>query len=204
MYIPSNFKNEDIEEVQNFLSKNSFGTLISQTEGKIIATHIPMLLQTNDNGDKVLVGHIAKSNPQSKSFNLQDEVLAIFNGPHSYISSSWYEKKDVPTWNYIAVHIYGKARITEGNELLQSLSSMMDKYEANSDSPVSIQSMSQKTLNQVRGIVGFNIIIDDIQAAYKLSQNRGEPDYSNTIRALNTLGDYNSSKIAEEMNKRRS
>ncbi|EDO25589.1 predicted protein, partial [Nematostella vectensis] len=172
MFIPDNYKNENIEEVMHFLNENSFGILISQADGKIAGTHIPMQLDTDENGESVLVGHIAKANPQSKYLKSEEEILAIFNGPHSYISSSWYQKEDAPTWNYIAVHVYGKVKIIEGDELLESLKKLVDKYEKNSENPMSVEKMSSTTLKQVNGIVGFSIKINEIQAAYKLSQNR--------------------------------
>lgn len=203
MFIPNFYKNENIEEVKNFLNENSFGILISQVDGKISGTHIPMELDTDENGENVLVGHIAKANPQSKYLKNEEEILAIFNGPHSYISSSWYQKESVPTWNYIAVHVYGKVRIIEGEELLESLKKMVDKYEQNSENPVSVKRMSSRTLKQINGIVGFSIKINEIQAAYKLSQNREDTDYHNITSELEKVGDSNSIGIAEEMKKTR-
>jgi transcriptional regulator len=201
MFIPKLHKNENIEEVKNFLKGNSFGILISQDDGKISGTHIPMELDTDENGEDVLVGHIAKANPQSKNLKNEQEILAIFNGPHSYISSSWYQKENVPTWNYVAVHVYGKVKIIEGEELLESLKNLVDKYEQKSENPVSVEKMSSRTLKQVNGIVGFSIKINEIQAAYKLSQNREETDYHNITSELEKVGDSNSIGIAEEMKK---
>lgn len=201
MFIPNLHKNENIEEVKSFLNENSFGILISQIGGKISGTHIPMELDIDENGEDVLVGHIAKANPQSKNLKNGEEILAIFNGPHSYISSSWYQKENVPTWNYVAVHVYGKVKIIEGEELLESLKKLVDKYEQNSENPVSVEKMSSRTLKQVNGIVGFSIKINEIQAAYKLSQNREETDYHNITSELEKAGDSNSMGIAEEMKK---
>lgn len=201
MYVPHHFKNENIEEVKGFLNENGFGILISQVDGRISGTHIPMELNTDENGKNVLVGHIAKANPQSKYLKNGAEILAIFNGPHSYISSSWYQKENVPTWNYIAVHVYGKVRIIDGEELLDSLKKLVDKYEKNSENPVSVEKMSSRTLKQVNEIVGFSIQINDIQAAYKLSQNRVEADYHNIIGELEKSKDSNSICIAKEMKK---
>ena len=201
MFIPNYYKNENIEEVKSFLKKNSFGILISQDSGKISGTHIPMELDTDENGEDVLVGHISKANPQSKYLKNEEEILAIFNGPNSYISSSWYQKENVPTWNYIAVHVYGKIKIIEGEELLDSLKKLVNKYEQNSKNPVSVEKMSSRTLRQINEIVGFSIKINEIQAAYKLSQNREETDYHNIISELEKAGNSNSIKIAEEMKK---
>ncbi len=199
MYIPNYFKNENIEEVKQFLVENSFGILISQVNGKISGTHIPMELDIDKDGNDILVGHISKDNPQAENLIHNDEILAIFNGLHSYISSSWYQKENVPTWNYIAVHIYGKVQLIEGEELLNSLKKLVDKYEKKSKNPVSVEKMSSKTLNQINGIIGFSIKINEIQAAYKLSQNRDKIDYNNIISELEK--NENSINIAQEMKK---
>lgn len=201
MFIPNYYKNEDIDAVKEFLHENSFGILISQADGKISGTHIPMELDTDENGDAVLVGHIAKANPQSKNLTDKEEILAIFNGPHSYISSSWYEKENVPTWNYIAVHIYGKVKIIEGEALLESLKKLVDKYEKNSENPVSVEKMSSRTLRQINGIVGFSIKINEIQAAYKLSQNRTATDHHNITEKLEKSDNSNAISIAKAMKK---
>ena len=203
MFIPHYFKNENIEEVKDFLKEISFGILLSQEDGKISGTHIPMELEIDENGEDVLVGHIAKANPQSKNLKDGQEILAIFNGPNSYISSSWYQHENVPTWNYIAVHVYGKVRIIEGEELLESLKRLVNKHEQHSEHPVSVEKMSTGTLKQMNEIVGFSIKINEIQAAYKLSQNRADQDFRNITHELEKLGDSNSKAIAEEMKKLR-
>ena len=203
MYIPNYFKNENLEEVKNFLIANSFGILINHTHGILTGTHIPMELDTDENGDDVLVGHISKANPQWENFEDNQDILAIFNGPHSYVSSSWYEKENVPTWNYIAVHIYGKIKIIEGDELLDSLKKLLIKYEADSENPVTMEKMSAENLRQINGIVGFSIKINEIQAAYKLSQNRNDTDYHNIIDKLDKRDDTKTKEVAKEMKRRR-
>ena len=203
MYIPNYFKNENIEEVKGFLIENSFGILINQHSGKLTGTHIPMLLDTDENGADILTGHLSKANPQWQNFNDNEEVLAIFNGPHSYVSSSWYEAEQVPTWNYIAVHIYGIIKLMEGKELFDSLKKLVDKYERNSENPVAVERMSDKTLKQINGIVGFRISVHEVQAAYKLSQNREDMDYHNIVDQLENSNDSKSVAVAKEMKGRR-
>ena len=197
MYIPNEFKNENIEVVQQFLKENSFGILINQTKGKLTGTHIPMLLEKDELGKDVLTGHISKLNPQWKNFNSGEEVLAIFNGHHGYVSSYWYEKENVPTWNYIAVHVYGNIKIVEGKELHQILKRLVDKYEVNSENPVKVENMAPHLLKYMDDIVGCSIQITAVQAAYKLSQNRTEKDY---LQIIHKLEDQNSD-VADEMKK---
>jgi transcriptional regulator len=202
MYIPHYFKNENIEDVLDFIEKNSFGILISQSNSKFLATHIPFELDKNKNGQPVLYAHISKANSQWKNFVHDSEILAIFNGPHCYISPSWYDHENVPTWNYIAVHIYGKLKIIEGERLITALGKLVDKYEKQMKNPVSVTTMSKEFLvKEIKGIVGFEIEITEIQAAYKLSQNRDMKNQSNIVTELRKSNDNNSHLIAVEMEK---
>ena len=198
MYIPHKYKNGNLAEVKDFLTKNSFGILVNQVDGKPWATHIPMELETTDDGKDVLVSHIAKANPQWKHFAENDNVLCIFNGPHCYISSSWYKEEEVPTWNYIAVHVYGKIKILTEEEVMVSMHKLVDKYELNSKKPISLHNLSEKTLRQVKGVVGFQITIESIQAAYKLSQGR-EHDHERIIKELENTNNPNARDIANRM-----
>lgn len=174
--------------------------MVSQVNGKPWATHIPLELDMNKEGKEVLVGHVSRGNKQWKDFDKNEEVMAIFNGPHTYISSSWYDHENVPTWNYIAVHVYGTIRIIEGDELLGSLKKLVDKYEAHSSNPVTVEGMSKRFLeSELRGIIGFEIVITDIQAAYKLSQNRDTNNKQNIVAELEQRGDHDSIQIAGHM-----
>lgn len=183
MYTPRHYRNTDLQEVKSFISQNSFGILVNFFEDRPWGTHIPLELQQDTDGRDVLVGHVAKANPQWKHFDPTAQVLCIFNGPHSYVSSSWYHDEEVPTWNYIAVHVYGRIQLLGEDEVLASLHDLVNKYEKNSQKPINLNELSPDTMAQIRGIVGFKIVIDDIQATYKLSQGR-EKDHPSIISAL--------------------
>ena len=197
MYTPPHYQNSDIAEIKDFLVQNSFGILINIVDNKPWGTHIPLELETDEKGQYILVGHIAKANPQWKSFDEEAEVLCIFNGPHAYVSSSWYKEEEVPTWNYIAVHVYGKLKVLSEAETMQSMHRLVEKYERDSKNPISLKDMSPKTLRQVKGVVGFQIQITDIQATYKLSQTRVE-DHPKIISELGER-DAGSRAIAQKM-----
>ena len=199
MYIPDLYKNKNQQEITQFLLENSFGILVNRTNGKLWATHIPLELEQTNDGKSILFGHISKENPQWESFESDANVLAIFSGPHSYVSSSWYEKENVPTWNYIAVHVYGKIKIIEGEAVITSLKKLTDKYEAHSENPVRIENLSEKTMRQASGIVEFEIEIDTIEAVKKMSQNRNEKDYHNVISELEKTENANSKEVAAIM-----
>ena len=201
MYIPDIYKNENQEEINKFIKENSFGILINQTNGKLWATHIPLELDTNKNGGSILFGHLSKENPQWEGFIENNEVLAVFSGPHSYISSSWYDHENVPTWNYIAVHVYGTIKIIDAEAAIEVLKKQVDKYEQKSKNPVRIEDFSKKTMMQSSGIVAFEIEITQIQATRKMSQNRDEKNYQNIISELEKANTNDSIAIANEMKK---
>jgi transcriptional regulator len=197
MYVPKKFENKDVARVRQFISENGFAIVISQSEKKMSATHVPLVL--SEDGNK-LHGHLSRANPQWKTFADNEEVLVIFNGPHAYISSSWYNHENVPTWNYIAVHVYGKIRVIEGDELRLSLKQLVDKYERYSKTPVSIEKMSPDYLNkQINGVVGFEVAIAHMEAAYKLSQNRDKINHEAIMNELNERNHADDRKIANEM-----
>ena len=200
MYIPKIYQNDNIEEVRDFLQANSFGILVNQTDGQLWATHIPLELGKNAQGNDVLSGHISKANPQWKNFGDGHKVLAIFPGAHTYVSSSWYDHENVPTWNYIAVHVYGTIRVIAGDELVEALKKLVDKYEAGSKKPVLVENMSENFLKrEMRGIVGFEIEVSSIHSAYKLSQNRDPHNHQNIVAELEKKGSPNDLAIAEQM-----
>lgn len=201
MYIPELYKNENQEEIRQFIHENGFALLINQVNGKPWATHIPLVLETNSQGKEILVGHLSIENPQAKSLVNDAEFLAVFNGPHAYISSSWYDHENVPTWNYIAVHVYGKIKVLDYNQTVLSLKKLVDKYEAKSENPIRVEDLSEKTMRQARGIIAFEMEITSIEAKKKLSQNRDAKNYENIISELEKQNDNQSISIAEAMKK---
>lgn len=204
MYIPKFFSVSNTEEIWDFVQENSFATIVTTEQGKPIATHLPVQL-IKEGDTYLLTGHMAIGNPQWRTFEACEDVLVMFQGPHAYISSSWYEKENVPTWNYQAVHMYGPARILDGEELERDLTMLLQKYEMHRNKPVLWEKLSPQLLNnQVKGIIGFKITVKDIQAAYKLSQNRTDEDYQNIIVNLYRENDHNAEQMAQVMEKSRS
>ncbi|MEC1751701.1 FMN-binding negative transcriptional regulator [Bacillus mojavensis] len=202
MYIPKYYRVTNVDDIWDFVQNNSFGTIVTTAQGKPIATHLP--LQLMKEGDTYYItGHIAYGNPQWRTFEACEDVLVMFQGPHAYISSSWYEKENVPTWNYQAVHVYGTASILNEEELKHDLTMLLQKYEKHRKNPVLWDKLSPQLLeSQLKGIVGFKMKVGEIQASYKLSQNRNEEDYMNIIDQLRNEGDSNSKQMAELMEKR--
>jgi len=202
MYIPRYFKVTNVDEVWEFVQENSFGTMVTTKQGKPIATHLP--LQLVKEGDTYYItGHVAYGNPQWRTFETCEDVLVMFQGPHAYISSSWYKQENVPTWNYQAVHVYGTASILNEEELKQDLTKLLQKYEKHRKNPILWDKLSPEVLEkQLKGIVGFKIKVQEIQAANKLSQNRNEDDYQNIVNKLYEEKDLNSQQMAQLMERK--
>lgn len=203
MYIPKHFKQEDKEAIAQLVHEFGFATLISAKDGQPFATHIPLELEVNGE-EWTLNGHMARANPQWKSFETNPDVLAVFMGPHSYVSPSWYNHRNVPTWNYMAAHLSGKLRLLSDSELEQSLRKLMARYEnAYAEKPQNFDEIPAKTLEiDLRGVIGFEIKVEKIEASFKLSQNRDGDSYANVIEQLKKLKAYDAERIAQEMERR--
>ena len=194
MYIPSHFQIQDEDVIYDIIENNSFATLFSQHNGNPFATHLPL---TFDKNKEYLYGHFARPNPQWNDIENQD-VLAIFHGPHCYISPSWYETNiAVPTWNYVAVHVYGRVKIVDNEqELMNSLRDMVLKYEEPNSSYKLDQVDSKYLESMTKGIVGFKIKINKIEGKAKLSQNHPVERQKLIIQRLEQITNEDSQKIA--------
>ena len=198
MYIPSFNSFTDGQEIVAFMQRYSFATIVTQVDGLPFATHLPFLIKEADN-KIILQAHFAKANPQWKKIE-GNTSLIIFTEPHAYISPSNYEKvENVPTWNYIAVHAYGKARILEGVEQKTELL----RHTINAFESAYLQQWEelpeQYRLKMMNGIVAFEIEVADLQAKRKLSQNRSEIERENIIQTLGQSTDTNEREIATYM-----
>ncbi len=199
MFVTPYFKPQSVEQVEDFLKKNTFAALVSMVEGKLWATHIPMMLGKNQAGEQVLWAHVSKGNPQWKEIAEQKEVMAIFQGPHTFVTSDWYDHQNVSTWNYVAVHVYGKARLLDGDDLRSTVRHLVEHYES-PHSKGHINNLDEKYLNQqFRGIMGIELKVERIEAAFKMSQNRDESNYENIIEKLEERNENDDKKVAEFM-----
>jgi transcriptional regulator len=198
MYIPSFNKFEDLQQVVGFMQRYSFATIVTVKDGIPTATHLPFIIKQH--GDKiVLSSHFAKANPQSSDIN-NTSALVIFTEPHAYISPKNYEKEaNVPTWNYLAVHAYGKCALLEGEEkkgalLKEMIACFEQDYQQQWDGlPAEYKS------RMMNGIVAFEMVVDDLQAKRKLSQNRTNKERENIIQDLSQAKDSNEKDIADYM-----
>jgi transcriptional regulator len=196
MYIPSHFQIEDEKIHFDIIGKYSFATLFSHHHGVPFATHLPLIM---DKDNKCLYGHFARPNPQWQDIKDQN-VLAIFQGPHCYISPSWYETNTaVPTWNYVSVHVYGQVEFIDAEELMNSLHDMVLKYEEPNSSYKLDQVDSSFIEGMTKGVVGFKIKIDKIEGKAKLSQNHPINRQELVIQRLEQSPSEDDRKIASLM-----
>lgn len=201
MYIPSYYKEDDFEKLLAFITHHSFATLINNTENLPIATHLPFVISNNGSTLK-LSTHMSRANEQWKYFQADKEVLVIFQGPHSYISPSNYEKQvNVPTWNYIAVHAYGVPEIIDNKEsVLREMEKLIDTYEK--EYKKQWESLPKQYIDEMlKGIVAFEINVTKLQGKFKLSQNKTETEKKNIINSLSLSKDATTKELAEEMKK---
>lgn len=202
MYIPKLYREEDRVKILEFLRQNEFAILVTHDGGKPAASHL--LMDVAENGEKLFViGHMSRANPQWRTFEKNEEVLVIFQGPHTYISPTWYNHINVPTWNYQAVHVYGRVRIIEDRDTAyRLLKNLIDRHE--SPSHYKLETLPQDFVEkEIRGIVAFQVEVTRIEANYKLSQNRDHEDYQNVISKLEKRPDELSHGVAEAMREKR-
>lgn len=175
MYAPPYNRNPDLPEVLEFMRVNNFVVFVTGTGGQLHASHLPVLIEERE-GRLVIVGHMAKNNPQWEQF-FDEEVMAVFHGAHAYVSPRWYaEKERVPTWNYAAVHAYGKVRgLHEPADKRAAVAGLvachdpqwLPEYERLSETYMS---------GMLNGIVAFEVEVTRLDTRWKLSQNRGRQE----------------------------
>lgn len=197
MYIPEHFRINEEQVLRQFAASNSFGMLITHGAGGLIASHLPMILEGEN-----LVAHLARANPQARDIEAGISALAIFHGPHAYVSPSWYSDPEhsVPTWNYTAVHITGKPQvISEATAVKELLQRLVSKFESGRDNPWGFDLESPDIDNLIRGIVAFQMPIETMEGKFKLSQNRPIGDRGRVMWSLKSSESQMDQQVAEMM-----
>jgi transcriptional regulator len=186
MYLPKSFQIEDLAELHAFMRAYSFASLVTQHQGAPFASHLPFLLDAERGPHGTLLAHMARANPQWRDFAGGGEALVIFQGPHAYISPSWYETHpSVPTWNYAVVHAYGMPQVVEDLATLRHmLETLVDSLEAAFAQRWGMNLPHDYLDKMMRAVVGFEIEITRLEGKLKLSQNRSEHDQNQVAEAL--------------------
>lgn len=191
------------DEVINFMQQHPFITLIGHDGQQSVATQIPVLIDLH--GDEIILrGHVMRKTDHHKAIEQNPDVLILFQGPHCYVSSSWYTDKGGATWNYQTVHARGKVNILSDAETIKLLDELTAKHEAAQENPLLINDMPDGYVaSLVKAIAGFEVKLTDIHPIFKLSQNQNDVSYANIIKHLLASDDVKAHKIADEMKKRR-
>ncbi len=203
MYVPRRFEQSDEDRVREMIRTYTFSTVVTTLNGEMRATHIPLEFHTDADGSEWLYGHVARSNPQREDFESGLPVLAIFLGPHAYVSPGWYDSMNVPTRNYAAVHVYGTSGpVTDPEGFRRVMAQMIERYEP--AGLCTIDSMTRGYFDKEAGaLFAFRVRVERIEAAFKLSQNRHERDYENIIAKLKERGEAGALGVAQLMEENR-
>jgi len=202
MYIPKAFREDDVKKLHKLMQEYSFAALVTQQDGAPVATHLPFLLDSERGPYGTLMAHMARANAQWRAFNEgRREALVIFQGPHAYISPSWYEVElSVPTWNYAAVHAYGVPRIINDKAVLyELLKALIKTQETRFEKPWDFQLPDDHLQKMMQAIVGFDIQITRLEGKFKMSQNRTASEQQRVIAALRDSEDAVNIGVSELM-----
>lgn len=203
MYVPPAFAVDDVPRLQDFMEQFNFATVVTGSAGELTASHIPFLVDRSAKPYGVLRAHIAIRNPQLKDLQSATQALVIFQGPHTYISPSWYvNSQNVPTWNYTAVHAYGAPKIGNKRALIALLKDLTAKQEAAFERPWDFDSDAAWVQGRLNEIVAFEIRIEKLQGKFKLNQNRKPEDRAGVIAALSAGDDPAQQAVAKLMERR--
>jgi transcriptional regulator len=205
MYIPKNFAEDDPEILAGLMQDASFATLLTSRDGVPLGSHIPLHLDQSEGQPGRLLGHLARANDHWRDFDGETEALAIFHGPHAYISPNWYETPNmVPTWNYAAVHAYGTPRIIENAEqTLGILNQLVEANESEATGNWSMQTPDADILRgMLKGIVAFEMPINRLEGKWKMSQNRKPQDARGAAEGLRQAGNPEAQAVASAMEAR--
>lgn len=210
MYTPQFNSEKDLPTLQQFIRMHSLCALVTGTEQGMVASHVPMVLHSDGPGYGVLRGHVARGNSQWKDFSASEEALGIFTGPQHYISASWYPEKmthgkEVPTWNYVAVHVYGRLRAVEDPDwLLDHLRTLTDQNEVIAELPWKVADAPPEFISKLsQAIVGLELEISRFEGKWKVSQNRSDQDAAGVMSGLERLGTPASIAMRELVQARR-
>lgn len=200
MYIPEHFKETNSERISALIEGNSFGMLVTAPDGVPFVSHLPFIFDHAAGSKGKLLCHMARANPQWQHLSSCSEVLAVFQGPHAYVSPSWYSSPGVPTWNYAVVHLRGKPRLIESEPELEALVERQTHiYESHMPSPWKPNLVGERRTKLLNMIVGLEIEITDIQGKFKLSQNRPLEDQQHVVEELSQSNNQTEAAVAKLM-----
>jgi transcriptional regulator len=207
MYTPSAFNDEELASLHGLIEQTRLAILVTHDENGIQASHLPLLFSPEQGPFGTLYGHMAKANPQWRTLQTRAEAMVIFAGADAYVSPGFYLSKAehgkvVPTWNYQAVHAYGRADVfTDAGRLLNLVSALTDKHEGSRAQPWAVADAPAEYIDKMlSAIVGFALPISSLEGKRKLSQNRSAEDIAGVRAGLIATADARDLELAKLMN----
>lgn len=204
MYQMPYFSEKDTATILQFMQEHPFAMLTGCANNEPVATQIPLLI-SEEEGQITLRGHMMKKTDHHKAFLDNPNALVVFTGAHCYVSSSWYTHKgEGATWNYMTVQAKGKMELLSEEETISILQETTDQHEAHQPNPQYMHDIPTEYIHKhVKAIEGFRIVVTDLNATFKLSQNRDEQSYDNIIQHLERIGAHGELEIAQKMKERK-
>lgn len=191
MYIPAHFKIKETAEIRTFVKAHPFGMLLSNGSQVPGVTHLPLQLMTDEEGKDSINIHLSKANPHANTLKDGERVVAVFLGTNGYISPRWYAAKDnVPTWNYTAVHAFGRLRkIEKEAELMKLVDQLTIEHEEGAESPWRADWSVEKIRKMLNAIIGYEMKVERWEGKKKIGQNRSAEDQASLKRNLEKSAD---------------
>ena len=200
LYIPAAFRIDDPKTLQAFIADHAFGTFVTSGPSGLHASHIPFIPEQGPDGKLRLLGHVARANPQADALETATDALAIFQGPHAYVSPTWYEHHPaVPTWHYAVAHVRGRIATIDEFGLRDLLGRLSAKYEGDRPNAWRLDKAPGEFIdNLVKTITGFTIEVERVEGKFKLSQNRPGQDARRVTDALEAGGERELATLMRE------
>lgn len=204
MYSPPHFTEKDRQAITEFIQEHPFATLILNDSGKSYATQVPVMLDERED-ELYITGHIYRHADHYPALANSKDVLLLFTGAHCYVSASWYTRRgQASTWNYMSVQARGAVRMMDEAETLELITALTHQYEDGQIVPETVEQMSEEYISvNLKAIAGFEIAVTQLDATFKLNQNKDDESYRNVVDQLMATEDINSITIAGEMMKLR-
>lgn len=206
MYTPAAFRDDDTHSLRRLMDETRLAILVTHDENGMQASHLPLLLHSDQGANGTLYGHLARANPQWRALQAGAQVMVIFPGADAYVSPAFYPAKAehgkvVPTWNYLAAHAYGTAEVfSDAQRLLEVVSGLTNKHEANRATPWAVADAPADYIDKMLGaIVGFALPIERLEGKRKLSQNRSAEDINGVREGLAASSDAKDRELAQLM-----
>jgi transcriptional regulator len=202
VYVPAPFRIDDAAVIEEFLRQFDFAAIVTNTPSGLVASHVPVVVD-GDSGELRIRGHLARANPHWKAMDGRTESMAVFSGPHAYISPSWYVSAGpaVPTWNYAVVHAYGRPAFRDDTAFLRDVvETLTRRYESHRAQPWTTDRLPADAYEKMLGaIVGFEMRVERCEAKFKLGQNRSIADRTGAAAGLDAEQSPAALAIAEFM-----